>query len=215
MGTRNGSGSAQAPSGAENQTAATTADFDTRYPDGADYVIVPAMHQDDDPTVLAWIKAQAAKGAFIIGVCSGVKVVSKTGLLRDRAATGHWYDIDDLRRDNPSMRWVRDRRYVVDRGVATTTGITASMPVSLALVEAIGGEPVATALARDLGVTNWDASLRGFCRRRRYDSRVVHWVAKRSFARRRSSPAISTTANLASVRLIFNSLATWCSVRSP
>jgi putative intracellular protease/amidase len=137
---------------------ATTADFDTRYPDGADYVIVPAMHRDDDATVLAWIKAQATKGALIVGVCSGVKVVSNTGLLHDRAATGHWYDIDDLRRDNPAMRWVRDRRYVVDRRVATTTGITASLPVSLAIVEAIGGEPLATKLAQELGVTSWDAT---------------------------------------------------------
>jgi hypothetical protein len=137
---------------------ATTAEFDARYPDGADYVIVPAMHHDDDPAVLAWVKAQAAKGALVVGVCSGVKVVSRAGLLRDRAATGHWYDIDGLRRDNPSMRWIRDRRYVVDRGVATTTGVTASMPVALAIVEAIGGEPIATALAQDLGVANWDAS---------------------------------------------------------
>jgi transcriptional regulator GlxA family with amidase domain len=34
---------------------------------------------------------------------------------------------------------VRDRRYVVDHGVATSTGVSASIPVSLAMVEAIGG----------------------------------------------------------------------------
>ena len=28
---------------------ATVAAFDARYPDGADYVIVPAMSRDDDP----------------------------------------------------------------------------------------------------------------------------------------------------------------------
>ena len=37
---------------------ATVADFDDLHPDGADYVIVPAMRRDDDPAVLQWIKSQ-------------------------------------------------------------------------------------------------------------------------------------------------------------
>ena len=137
---------------------ATTTEFDARYPEGADYVFVPAMHEPDAPAVLAWIKAQSAKGATIVGVCSGVKVLGNAGLLDGRAATGHWYDIDDLREDHPTMRWVRDRRYVADRGVVTTTGITASLPMSLAVVEAIGGRERAEGLARELGVLRWDES---------------------------------------------------------
>jgi hypothetical protein len=46
---------------------------------------------------------------------------------------------------------------VADRGVVTTTGITASIPASLALVEAIAGRAEADAVARSLGVANWDA----------------------------------------------------------
>jgi len=46
---------------------------------------------------------------------------------------------------------------VVDRGVATTTGITASMPMMLTLIEAIAGREKAEAVARDLGVTRWDS----------------------------------------------------------
>jgi putative intracellular protease/amidase len=139
------------------QPQATVADFDARHPDGADYVIVPAMHNPDAPAVLRWIKSQHVKGATIVGVCSGARVLSRAGLLEGRAATGHWYDLDELRKDNPSMRWVPDRRYVADRGVVTTTGITASVPVSLALVEAIGGRARAEALAHELGVAAWEA----------------------------------------------------------
>ena len=46
---------------------------------------------------------------------------------------------------------------MVDRGVATTTGITASMPMALTLIEAIAGRDQAEAVARDLGLTHWDA----------------------------------------------------------
>jgi hypothetical protein len=44
---------------------------------------------------------------------------------------------------------------VIDRGVATTTGITASVPTMLALVEALGGPDKARSLADELGVESW------------------------------------------------------------
>jgi transcriptional regulator GlxA family with amidase domain len=137
---------------------ATIAEFDARYPDGADYVIVPKMTRDDDPAALAWINNQATKGATVIGVCAGAKVVAAAGLLDDKRATTHWYYVRELRRIAPTAVYVPDRRIVVDRGVATTTGITASMPMSLTLIEAIAGRPRAEAVARDLGVARWDAS---------------------------------------------------------
>ncbi|HEU5058986.1 MAG TPA: DJ-1/PfpI family protein, partial [Kofleriaceae bacterium] len=118
---------------------ATTADFEARFPGGADYVIVPRIEDTANPAIVAWIQAQAASGATIVGICSGVKTVAAAGLLDGRAATGHWYDLAELRRQHPTMRWVRDRRYVADRGVVTTTGVSASLPASLALVEAIAG----------------------------------------------------------------------------
>ncbi len=134
----------------------TTAAFDARYPDGADYLIVPRIDQTADPAVVAWLRAQASKGTLVVGICSGVKTVGAAGLLDGRAATGHWFDAAGLRATYPTMRWVRDRRYVVDRSVMTTTGVSASLPASLALVEAIGGRDQAAAVARDLGVTSWD-----------------------------------------------------------
>ena len=136
---------------------ATAAEFDARHPEGADYVIVPAMRRDDDPAVLHWIKSQAAKGAIVIGVCAGAKVVAEAGLLDGKRATTHWYYLDELREKHPTIRYVADRRLVVDRGVATTTGISASMPMALALIEAIAGRDKAEAVGRDLGLAHWDA----------------------------------------------------------
>jgi transcriptional regulator GlxA family with amidase domain len=136
---------------------ATTAGFDARHPDGADYVVVPAMSRDDDPTALAWIRRQAAKGATVVGVCAGAKVVANAGLLDGRWATTHWYYLDELLDRHPTIRYVADRRFVVDRGVATTTGITASMPMMLTLVEAIAGRGKAQEVADDLGLALWDA----------------------------------------------------------
>jgi putative intracellular protease/amidase len=136
----------------------TVAAFDQRYPDGADYVIVPAMHNSDSPAVLAWITAQAKRGAIIVGICEGARVLANAGLLDGRSATTHWFALADVQAAHPTMRYARDRRFVADRGVVTTTGVSASLPISLAIVAAIGGREGADALAREVGVAGWDAT---------------------------------------------------------
>ncbi|HEU5080738.1 MAG TPA: DJ-1/PfpI family protein [Opitutaceae bacterium] len=139
------------------QSQATIAEFDTQHPDGADYVIVPAMSRDDDPAVLQWIKNQSAKHATIIGVCAGAKIVAAAGLLDGKRATTHWYYLKAMLKKHPSIRYVADRRFVVEPGIATTTGITAAMPMTLTLIEAIAGRDKAEAVARSLGVAEWNA----------------------------------------------------------
>jgi putative intracellular protease/amidase len=134
----------------------TVAEFDASHPDGADYIIVPAMKRDDDPAALRWIKEQATKGAIVIGLCAGAKVVAEAGLLDNKRGTTHWFYLKGLRKKHPSMQYVPNRRMVVDQRVVTTTGITAAMPMSLTLIEAIAGREKAEAVARDLGLDHWD-----------------------------------------------------------
>lgn len=136
---------------------ATIEEFDLAHPEGADYVIVPAMSRDDDPAMLAWLRKQAERGAKIIGVCAGAKVVGAAGLLDGKRATTHWYYKAELLDRSPTIEHIADRRMVWDNGVATTTGISASMPMMLALVEAIAGKAKAEEVAWSLGARQWDA----------------------------------------------------------
>ena len=140
------------------QSQATIIDFDAAHPDGADYVIVPQMSRDDDLAALQWIKDQAAKGATIIGVCAGARIVANAGLLDGKRATTHWYYVDEMLKTHPAIKYVRDRRLVVDGKVATTTGVTASMPMMLTLIEAIAGRDKAEAVAKNLGLARWSAA---------------------------------------------------------
>lgn len=154
----------------------TAGAFDDRYPDGADYVIVPAMEPRDNRFVVDWIVAQHQKGAQIVSVCAGALALGAAGLLEGRRATTHWAYVDELRKAHPGVQWVRDRRYVSDNGVTTATGITASMPTMIALVEAIAGRPTAERLAQDLGVANWDA-------RHRSSAFMLTWEHQKTFLR--------------------------------
>jgi hypothetical protein len=47
------------------------------------------------------------------------------GLLDGKRATTHWYYLKELFAKHPAIRYVADRRIVVDEAVATTTGISA------------------------------------------------------------------------------------------
>lgn len=135
----------------------TIAEFDAAHPEGADYVIVPAMSPHDDPIMLTWLQEQSRKGATIIGVCVVATVVGAAGLLDGRQATTHWYSVDDMLERSPNINYVANRRMVADHGVITTTGITASIPMMLTLIEAIAGRRKAEAVAGDLGLASWDA----------------------------------------------------------
>jgi transcriptional regulator GlxA family with amidase domain len=134
----------------------TMSGFDQRWPEGADYVVVPAIDPRDAAPATSWIRGQRAKGATIASVCAGALTLGAAGLLDGRRATTQWAYLDDLRSNHPTMNWVRDRRYVADSGIVSATGISASIPVSIALVEAIAGPARAQAAAQALGVAHWD-----------------------------------------------------------
>ena len=140
------------------QPQATIAQFDERYPEGADYVIVPAMVKRKDPALLGWIKAQAEKGSTMVSICDGVMVLAEPGLLQHRRATGHWAS-ESMRRDMyRQTQWVNNSRYVVDGLVASSAGISAAQPMALAIVAAIAGHEVAATVAGGLGAEDWSAA---------------------------------------------------------
>jgi putative intracellular protease/amidase len=139
---------------------ATVAAFDRDEPLGADVVIVPAQGAPKDAVLGEWVRAQAAKGATIVSVCEGARVLANAGLLNGRRAVTHWSAMKGLKKAYPETTWVRDRSYVQDGPIISTAGVTAAIPMSLALVEAIAGRPAAEAAARKVGVDHWGAAHR-------------------------------------------------------
>jgi putative intracellular protease/amidase len=146
----------------------TAAEFDARFPEGADYVFVPAVSKHDDPVLTAWVQAQAAKGATMISICNGSLVLAHAGLTRDHRATGHWSTHESRQKTYPDTRWVKNTRYVADGKIVSSAGITAAMPTAVALVEAIGGRARADEVAKRIGLSYWGP---------RHDSDAFHITA--------------------------------------
>jgi putative intracellular protease/amidase len=133
----------------------TAAEFDARFPEGADYVFVPAVTKHDDPILSAWVQSQAGKGATMISICNGAFVLAHAGLTRGHRATGHWSTHESRQKAYPQTHLVRNRRYVADGKIVSSAGITAAMPTAVALVEAIGGRARADEVARQIGLPYW------------------------------------------------------------
>jgi transcriptional regulator GlxA family with amidase domain len=138
----------------------TVTDFDRAAPEGADIVIVPAQMRPDSPALLAFVRTQAAKGATIVSICEGARVLAAADLLRGKRVTTHWHALPELEKKHPEATWVRNQRYVQDGRIISTTGVSAALPVSLALVEAMGGPSAARSVADRLGVHGWSTAHR-------------------------------------------------------
>lgn len=135
----------------------TIDDFDKRYPEGADYLFVPAVKNFNDPSLIQWVKAQGGKGCTVISICYGALVVAGTGLFDSHRATSH-YSNEKMRATLfPNVKWQKNIRYVADGKVVSSAGVSASMPTSIALVEAIAGPAKAAQVAHDVGIESWSS----------------------------------------------------------
>jgi transcriptional regulator GlxA family with amidase domain len=123
-----------------------------------DVVVVPAVVQptsDRESPLRAWVAAQAARGARILGVCAGSQVLATAGILEGRRATSHWSLIGSLRRSHPETGWEPGRRYVEDGRVITTAGVTSGTAGALRTVEILTDSDEASRLADRLHYRGW------------------------------------------------------------
>lgn len=135
----------------------TIDEFDRQYPEGADYLFVPAVDDFNAPDLVDWVKQQGHKGCTVISICYGALVVAKSGLFDGRRATSH-YSNEEMRASLfPKVLWQKNIRYVADGKVVSSAGVSASMPTSIALVEAIAGPAKAAEVAREVGIADWSS----------------------------------------------------------
>lgn len=132
-------------------------EFDKEYPQGADYIIIPAVQDSKNQELVNWVKSQAEKGGTIVSVCLGAMVVANAGLMDGHRATSYFMNLDERIKSYPNVKWEKNIRYVADGKIVSSAGISASIPLSIALVEAIGGHQKALTVAKDLGVKEWSS----------------------------------------------------------
>ena len=115
-----------------------------------DLVVVPALEDPAGPReadLRAWVTRQHDRGARVLGVCAGARVLAATGMLDGRTATSHWSRIGALEKTNPDVTWVRGRVYVDDGDITTTGAVTSGVPAALHLMARLVGNDEAQRVA--------------------------------------------------------------------
>ncbi len=136
----------------------TIATFDRTHPAGADFVIVPAFHDSENATTRSWLRAQAGKGATLVSICDGALALAGTGLLDGHRATGHFYSAEHRRKAFPHVNWVANTRFVHDGKFISSSGVSASLPTALYIVELLAGRAQALEVARAQGLASYSAT---------------------------------------------------------
>jgi putative intracellular protease/amidase len=109
-----------------------------------DILLVPGgrgtRREVDNPKLLSWLKAKAAGAEYVTSVCTGSALLAKAGLLDGVAATSNKLAFDWVKSQGPSVHWQPRARWVEAGKFFTSSGVSAGMDMSLALIARICGE---------------------------------------------------------------------------
>src|SRR4029453_3528107 len=117
-----------------------------------DTVIVPGgdglRHAAINEKISDWILARANRSRRIAAICTGIYFLAPTRLLDGREVTTHWRYASDVARRFPNLRVDPRRPLVKDGAFYTSSGFSAAINLSLALIEEDYGRHVGLAPRR-------------------------------------------------------------------
>jgi putative intracellular protease/amidase len=123
-----------------------------------DVVVVPAVGSPAGRTerpLREWLARRAGRGAHLLGVCAGSRLLAAAGVLDGHRATSHWSRLKSLQRARPQVDWVRGQRYVQDGTITTTAGVTSGVFGALRLVQQLTGPAEAARAGGELAYPGW------------------------------------------------------------
>ncbi|MDD2853304.1 MAG: DJ-1/PfpI family protein [Desulfuromonadaceae bacterium] len=137
---------------ASAQGPKTVADYGFADSPRLDFLLVPGgmavfpllKHQ----STMEWLKVQAKQTPLVMSVCNGASFLAAAGILDGRPATTNkmfWKMSTD---PGPKVKWVKQARWVDDGAVVTSSGVSAGMDMSLAVIGRLYGQRVADWLAQ-------------------------------------------------------------------
>jgi transcriptional regulator GlxA family with amidase domain len=111
-----------------------------------DVIVIPAHRASE--AAIDWLKKVAPKTQVTMSVCTGAGVLAQTGLIDGLNATTHHWFVDHMIQRYPSVKFVKDRRYVENEKYSSAAGLTSGIDMALRVVERYFGRQVAVATAQ-------------------------------------------------------------------
>jgi len=131
-------------------------DNDLSFAYEADLVVVSPTPREwwgrTDPRVLDVVRHAAARGAWLLSVCSGSFILAAAGVLDGRRATTHWMYAGTMMEMYPSIDVDPDVLYVQDGRIITSAGTAAGLDACLHLLRQELGAEMTNTIARRMVV---------------------------------------------------------------
>jgi len=130
-----------------------------------DILLVPGgqgtRREVNNKTLLSWLKEQAERADYVASVCTGSALLAKAGVLDGVCATTNKMAFDWVTSQRSAVIWEKQARWVEDGKFFTSSGVSAGIDMSLALIQRLLGRETADQTAlwaeyewhRD---SNWD-----------------------------------------------------------
>ncbi|QFU75597.1 DJ-1/PfpI family protein [Halioglobus maricola] len=128
-----------------------TPDYNFANAPQADIIVLPGgfgtLPELENNTILAFLQQQSADAQYTTSVCTGSLLLAKAGLLDGRRATTNKQFFALSAMVPSDTQWVEEARWVEDGKFFTSSGVSAGMDMSLALIAKLWGEDEAVAAA--------------------------------------------------------------------
>ena len=95
----------------------------------------------------AWIAERAAKAEIVMSVCTGAAMLARAGVLAGKRATTNKLAFAWVAAQAPNVDWVKEARWIEDGKIWTSSGVSAGIDMSLAVIEKLAGMELALQIA--------------------------------------------------------------------
>lgn len=131
------------PSAMAETTMAGSAGFDVLLIPGG----IGTRKEMNNPQFMAELKRLADASRIVATVCTGSLLLAKTGLIDERKATSNKRVFQEVTSYAPRVNWIAKARWVEDGKYLTSSGISAGMDMTLALIAKLRGKDTSLQIA--------------------------------------------------------------------
>jgi transcriptional regulator GlxA family with amidase domain len=97
--------------------------------------------------LLEWLRVRSAAAEVVTSVCTGSALLARAGLLEGRRATTNKASFAWVVSQGPGVTWVKEARWVSDGRFATSSGVSAGIDMTLAVIAQLESAQVADGIA--------------------------------------------------------------------
>ena len=101
----------------------------------------------NNPTTISWLKKVQPDAEMMLSVCTGSALFAKAGFLDGVRATTNKKAFDWVASQGTQVEWVKKARWVRDGSYFTSSGISAGMDMSIAVISHLLGKERAEQVA--------------------------------------------------------------------